>query len=84
MALVGARVKVSLPKDFDESEARKRALLRRIATALGAPEAGLLDEAAAQFGPDGPYELLRTWNDIECLSDRRKLLAFARLLAARH
>ena len=57
-------------------------MLRRIAEALGVTEDVFLAGATSESDSDESRELLRIWKELENASDRRKLLAFARTLAA--
>lgn len=56
--------------------------LRRIAEALGIPEAALLNGSATAAEIDAMTEMLRIWISLEHAADRQKILAFARTLAA--
>lgn len=71
------------PADDGEGHARNGARMGQIAEALGVSEAALREAIAAGPAVDTPSELLRLWIQIEDASDRRKLFAFARSLAAR-
>lgn len=57
-------------------------MLKRIAEALGEREDVFLAGAASESGLHESCELLRIWDDLQHAADRRKLLAFARTLAA--
>ncbi|MCJ2098916.1 hypothetical protein [Methylobacterium sp. E-046] len=57
-------------------------MLKRIAEALNESEDVFLVGAASENGLHESCELLRIWGELEHASDRRKILAFARTLAA--
>jgi hypothetical protein len=65
-----------------DSPVRDDTTLKRIAEALGEPEDAFLDGAAPRGQIADTYEMLRLWHHLNSVADRKKVLAFARALAA--
>ena len=61
---------------------RNASLLGQIAVLLGVPESVFSDPLEPFPDADGACELLRIWHSLKHMTDRRKLLAFARALSA--
>lgn len=61
---------------------RKVAIVRRIAEALGVPEAAILNGVATKADIDAASEMLWIWHYLRNAADRQKLLALARRIAA--
>ena len=68
--------------DREATSSRSLALLEQIAELLDMPKAALVRGAATEAEIDATTEMLRIWSGLEHSADRRKLLAFARALAA--
>ena len=80
-----ARVEAGVSDDHhddDDASSRSANIVHRIAELLGIPEATLVERANTEAEMDATTEMLRIWSGIDNPADRRKILAFARGLAA--
>lgn len=66
----------------DDASSRSANVIHRIADLLGIPKATLVKGANTEAEMDATTEMLRIWSGIDNPADRRKILAFARGLAA--
>ena len=57
-------------------------MLRRIAELLDIPATAFLDGVNAGTAADDTAEIMQIWAKLEHASDRRKILSFARAIAA--
>lgn len=78
----GTAVSDNRHHDREAASSRSAALLDQIAELLDVPKAALVKGAASEAEIDATTEMLRIWSSLENAADRRKVLAFARALAA--
>lgn len=80
-----ARVEAAVSDDHhddDDASSRSANIVHRIAELLGIPKATLVERVNTEAEMDATTEMLRIWSGIDNPADRRKILAFARGLAA--
>ncbi|MGU3329375.1 hypothetical protein ACLBXB_20790 [Methylobacterium mesophilicum] len=66
-----------------DGRAQNNGRLSRIAVALGKPETAFFNGSEGLADLNDAIELLRIWDRLEHPTDRRKVLAFMRSLAAK-